>query len=602
VAELLLEPLRDYDDRKQWNEVAGWALSAGDFLQLNGEAALSSTSPQRAVTSGTVRLDLKRVLPIAAPFLPPGLKADGIVSTAWNLVAPLPVQTLAAEKHPLRSAKAALALLDTFDLRMKLDTISATLPSAGGNVSVTGLHTTPDLQVTATNNGESVKLSGGVQFSGVSGVSGAAGKLPLRHGFFSFSGELASWKELRLSEEFRISSLALSHVAELNVSRIDALLEEQQPFSTATLLKRLDATLFVTVDGAFSRELVQFLPGLDLAGDLGSSVRVDLAAGRELSVGLSLKTRDFGVQMADGTKAEGIRSDLSLRRSYALAADQGEKWLPLSAALVRPVVMVTANPGAADIADRISDDLRGDVQGTRSFSIRRVTTRASGVPLIITALEGDLLLGQEKFGLSFFQADLLGGTVLARSVFDLKPEIPVLVAAGSFSNLDITRLLPAEARARGENRDAEITGEVSLTAPLTTEQRDLFEQLRLGLNLRKIGANTLERALYNLDPYERNEQMVAQRKMLRQGRLKSLRVTAVDGAVGMEGEAVIKGVALQLPKVERLRISELPLRKELVKNRKTVAALRGNLDLVRADMLVVGPKGEISLKRRNYVQ
>jgi hypothetical protein len=51
-----------------------------------------------------------------------------------------------------------------------------------------------------------------------------------------------------------------------------------------------------------------------------------------------------------------------------------------------------------------------------------------------------------------------------------------------------------------------------------------------------------------------------------------------------------------------LRISELPLRQELVKNRAAITALRGVLDLVRADTLVVGPKGELSLKRRTYAQ
>jgi hypothetical protein len=90
--------------------------------------------------------------------------------------------------------------------------------------------------------------------------------------------------------------------------------------------------------------------------------------------------------------------------------------------------------------------------------------------------------------------------------------------------------------------------------------------------------------------------------MLRLGGLKGLRATAVDGAFSMEGEAQIKGVAVDLPKVERLRISELPIRQELSKNRAAIAALRGILDLVRADTLAVGPKGELSLKRRIYVQ
>jgi hypothetical protein len=135
---------------------------------------------------------------------------------------------------------------------------------------------------------------------------------------------------------------------------------------------------------------------------------------------------------------------------------------------------------------------------------------------------------------------------------------------------------------------------------LIAEQRELSEQLRLALNIRKIGSNTLERALFSLDPYERNEQLVAQRKMLRLGSLKGLRATAVDGALSMEGEAQIKGVAVLLPNVDRVRISELPLRQELIKYREKIMAVRGFLDLVRADTLVVGPKGELTLKRRSY--
>jgi hypothetical protein len=261
-----------------------------------------------------------------------------------------------------------------------------------------------------------------------------------------------------------------------------------------------------------------------------------------------------------------------------------------------------ANPGATDIAGRIHDDLRGDVRGARSFSIRRVTTKASGVPLELTSLEGDLLFTQEKAGISFFQADLLGGTLLARGLFDLRPEVPNIAAASSFSNLDISMLLPKETRKGQADSDAEITGELNLTAPLIPEQRELFEQLRMAFGVRKIGANTIERALFSLDPYERNEQVVAQRKMLRHGRLKELRVTAVDGAISLEGEAYIKGVPIQIPKVERLRISDLPQRQELTKNRATIMSLRNLLELVRADTLTVGPKGEISLKRRIYAQ
>ena len=581
---------------------AAATVSVGDFLQLSSEAALSGYSPQRATNSGIVRLDLRRAMPFAAPFVPSGLKADGVVSALWNLAAPLPEKAPVADKHPLRSVRAGLSLFDKLEFGVKLDKISATVPPAKGTITVTGLRTKPDLRVVSINRGESVKLEGGVLFSALNGFPGAPAKLPSQHGSFAFNGELSGWREFRLSEELRFDPIAVLQEGELNISRIDTLLDEKEPFNMATLIKRLDATLLADFSGSFSSELKPLLPGIDMSGNINSAVRVDLSAGRELALSCFLKTNNFGVQMANGTKVEDLRSDIEINRVYALAASKGEIWLPLSNALVRPTAVKSANPGATEIAGRIHDDLRGNISGTRSFSIRRVTTKAAGLPLVLTSLEGDLLFGQEKSGLSFFQADLLGGTLLASGVFDLRQNVPQIAVASSLSNLDITYLLPTGTRKRGGDQDAEITGEMSFTAPLTAEQRELFEQLRLAVNLRKIGANTIERALFSLDPYERNEQLVAQRKMLRLGGLKGLRANAVDGAFSMEGEAHIKGVAVDLPKVERLRISELPLRQELARNRKGIMALRGFLDLVRADTLVLGTKGELSLKRRMYAQ
>jgi hypothetical protein len=577
-------------------------ISVGDFLRIAGTAALSGGVKQQATTSGTVRADLHRALLFAATFVPTGLKAEGSATAVWDLAAPLPEKGILFEKNPLRSARTGLALCDKLDVSLKLGNISATIPSVNGKVNISGLHTGSDLRFSSIKNGNSLLFDGLILFSGASNSPGVAEKLPVQHASLLINGEISDWSALRLHEELRIDPLALSHEAELNVNRINLLLDENQPLNLATLIKRLDATLFATVEAAFPRELKLLLPGLDVAGNLSGSARVDLSAGREVAIRSALKTTDFGLQLANGTKVEGMHSDIIFNRVYSLAAtSQGDGWTPLSSALVKPVAVDTVNPGATEIAGRIQEDLRGDISGTRSFSIRRVTTKtSSGVPLVLTALEGDLLVTQEKAGISFFQGDLLGGTLMARSVFDLKPDIPVLSTAGSFSNLDITYLLPKNDKRRRLDQDSEITGEMSLTAPLIAEQRELFEQLRLTMSIRKIGADTIERALFSLDPYERNEQVVAQRKMLRSGNLKWLRATAVDGAFSMEGEARIKGVAVDLPKVERLRISELPQRQELLNNRKTITSLRSILELVRSDTLVVGPKGELSLKRRSY--
>ncbi|HIJ94291.1 MAG TPA: hypothetical protein HPP94_00830 [Desulfuromonadales bacterium] len=580
---------------------AGATLTAGDFIRLSAEATLSGSAPQRATSTGSAQLDLQRALLFAAPFVPAGLKADGRVSALWNAAAPLPLTVPGAEKHPLKRAKAGLALLESLEMALKLDNVSATFPSTTGAVTLSGLQTKPDLRIVAAKNGQSVSFDGGLLFSGVNGLPNAMGKLPAQHGSLLVAGELSGWNEFHLTESFRMLPLSVSQELDLSVSRIETLFDEKAPFNTATLLKRLDATLFATCDGAFSSDMKQLLPGIDVAGSVSGSARMDVSASRELALRTALTSHEFGLQLANGTQIEGVSSNISINRDYDLAARPGERWTPLSASLVRPAAAADGNSGAADIITRITEDLRGNLHGARSFSIRRVTvSMPSGVPLVLTSLEGDLLFTREKTGLSFLQADLLGGTILARALFDQQPDVPLLAIGSSFSNLDVTHLLPHDIKKRQTPRDAEITGEITLTAPLMPEQRELSEQLRLNLNLRRIGADTLERALFTLDPFERNEQVVAQRNMLRLGTLKGLRATAVDGSFGMEGELLVKGVAINLPRVERLRISELPLRQELSKNRAAIMAVRRLIDQLRADTLLVGSHGKLTLQRRTY--
>ena len=81
-------------------------VSLGDFLRLTADSALSGESPQRVTTLGAARLDLRRLMPFAAPFLPSGVKGDGVVDAVWDLVAPLPEQAFAAGKNPLTAVRA----------------------------------------------------------------------------------------------------------------------------------------------------------------------------------------------------------------------------------------------------------------------------------------------------------------------------------------------------------------------------------------------------------------------------------------------------------------------------------------------------------------
>jgi hypothetical protein len=585
-------------------EAADCKVTGGDFLQLSARGSLPAGSPQVAATDGTLRVDMEKALPFAAPFLPKGAAATGITSVTWSLAAPVLKQSLPVGKNPLVKARAALGMVERAEVTLSLDNRAISWPLKSGSLAISGLHTSRPLRVSVPVKGGKITVGGVVDFAGLGGLSRGAVKLPPQSGSFSLQGELSDWQSLKLHQELTARPFGLAQKADVAVSRIDRLLEKQETISAASLLQQLDGVVTTDLEARFPPQPTPVPGGVELSGESRAQAAINLVGGRELRLRGTAALRDFGARLANGTIVEGVHADLLIDRTYALSKGGAVAWSPLSVSLVRPAPEHFAAAGGAEIAGRVREDLRGQESGSRKFTIRRLVTRSGETPLELTSLEGDLLLGSEETGLSFFQSEILGGTVRLRSMIDLKPDVPTVAAACSFTNLETVLLLPAEIRKKqsGFEPETAITGEVSLDAPLQTGQRELLEGLRMRLNLRKIGANTLERALFGLDPNERNEQVVKLRKQLRYGNLQVLRASTLDGAFGLEGEVNVKGVTIALPKVERLRLSELPIKKQMAKALAGIASLRKLLDLARADTLVVGPGGKISLVRLGAIE
>lgn len=583
-------------------EGASCTVKGGDCLLLSATGGLSRGTPQLATTEGSLKVDLERTLPLVAPFLPKGVTAGGVTSLTWNLAAPVKQQPFAREKNPLRTARAAQSMIERADINIVLANRAITWPLLNERINVDDLRTTQPLRLTVPGNGGKIRVDGAIAFAGLSGLPGKGGELAAQSGSFTLHGELADWQLLRLHEDLHVQPLGLTQRADATISRIDALMEKSDAITAAALLQRLDASLTSEASAKFPARLTPLPGGVEVSGEGSTGLRVNLDAGRNLRVRATATTRDFSLRLKDGTTVEGVRADLLLDRTYALAKGAAAGWTPLSLSLVRPAPAQVSATGAGEIKDRVREDLRGQELGSRKFTIGRIATTSAKAPLELTSLEGDLLLTPEEIGLSFFQAEALGGTVRLRGLIDLRPEVPAVSVACSFTNLETFLLLPPEVRkqSRKTGQETEVTGEVSLDAPLLTGQRELLEGIRMRLNLRKIGADTLERALFGLDPYERNEQLVAQRKLLRHGRLKNLQANTLDGAFSLAGEVQVEGVDIALPKVERIRLSELPFQKQMAKALAAVASARKALDLVRADTLLVGPQGKIELTRRGH--
>jgi hypothetical protein len=590
--------------------VEGVALPLGESLPSVNSFTFSITSPDlvKVSVSGNLaadkllsvraqsRLELLRFIALTGALLPEKLSASGAISTELQLVAAIPDRPLPAGQPPLRSAKNALAALQELNGSLQLDDVELRLPLTDGNLHVSGIQTSRPFHLHSSNHGEKIDLGGDIAFDLRTGSSINGQVLPVEHGRITFSGEVRDWERAFLAEAVQIEPLGLTQHSELTITGLAALLDQPLPPSPAILLQRLNATLFSEIDLDLRTDAPQLLPDMVFSGQGAAGTRVDLRGGESLRLHAYADFKDLAVTIPDGAEVHGLQAHFNLDRTLQIstATTRQERWLPLSTSLIqpRPLPLPALLEGARR---RLHDDRRGSSGDARSLTIETLSLPGLDQPLTIRAIEAEIVTGQEEAGMNFLQAELLGGTLRSRALLDLRPGVPVLRAEALFTNLDLSRL--NRDPATPESKESMISGEGFLRIPLLEERRALLEGLSLSARLRQIGAESLDRVLATLDPYERNEAIMAQRKLLRLGQLLGIEVQAADGALGLSGAVNVKGASIALPKIDRLRLAELPLEKELAPLLTAISAVRPPLEFIRADTIVIDAQGNISLRK-----
>ncbi len=549
-------------------------------------------------SEGRIAIDAGALATWLQALLPPGVGGAGLVDVAWQVKARMPGAGFPdpAVVNPLRQAREALDLLTVAELTLNIKDAAVRLGEFSP-IKASGINTPTPLRLSMRDGAQlaSFELVGTVDR--LTGLPGAAADFPPQKVRLSLQGEERNLATAHLTEELRVEPAGLAQVAELVVEKLDRLGDLPGAPTPADLLRRLDASLFATLDLKMPDKLPAGAAPMQLAGDLAAGLRVDLEGGKQLRIGGFGDLNDLDVRLPDGPEVDGLNLRLVFNRLYAIGDRQ--KALPVPLRLSETVL--ANGPGAPSIAaplvaERLWQDQRGVSGRERSLTFGRARAQVAGFPLELSAGEGALQLDGLNPGINYLQTGLLGGSLKARAGLDLASVVPRFELLCAFSHLDTARLLP-ENVARETGAASEITGELALQVPLLDDSRQLLEKLDLRLHLWQIGSRTLERALFALDPYEQNEAIIEQRKMLRLGSLKNLRITAADGSLSTAGEIEVKGVGIDLPRIERLNLASLPLEAELTEPLKSVPPLLKLLDLATANYLEIGDDGAIALRR-----
>ena len=338
----------------------------------------------------------------------------------------------------------------------------------------------------------------------------------------------------------------------------------------------------------------------DLDGYVSAGVAFALIPDQSIDGGITLTINDMNLTIPKKISVEKTNVNIDLSKSYLIQS--ANKVLPISAStglsanVINSAWQSSLFTQNSDIYRHIRQ-LHERMNPKPAISFQKADILAAPFPLIIDESMVMLNLNNGLPNLDYFQFNLLGGTINGSItlLYD-KSDEPLqkknqfnVSTALTFSGINFAQFFP-EAFSRDDYSKANISGSLYADFPVTDQLQTLLEDAAITVAFTHIGSSALERLLYSLDPYESNEAIVAQRRLLKSGSPKQIRLDIKDGFFSLCGKVSIKGFEISMPAIRRLNIAQVPGLERFGEKLSALTPVIKILQKISAEHIVINKK------------
>jgi len=478
------------------------------------------------------------------------------------------------EKLKSRHFSDNLSFIDQARFYISLDAARFAIPQTNGPGIIIGrVDATPLLSYDLTGATGIGRINAQVKAGDITGLPGITPDAPVSVSF-SLSGGHEFAKVLDLHPSVSLVPSDTKASIDIIINGLDQALSRSPmpapPLWLADLSGGIKAHAFVPDCKKLKNMGVPGLSTIDLSGQIDAGLEVHLKANESLNSELFLRVQDMNLGLADTMKAESIRTHLEFSKAYRIVSAAQSQLLAAGSGLSDDVMDSPLASGLFSGNRNISNHIRQvheRMNPDPALSIEKADILGAPFPLV---LGESIIMLNFKNGLpqlDYFQVNLLGGT--ANGSISLVPDpleygnqtnnLPKFHAntALNFSGINFAEIFP-QAFSKDNLKEADLSGLLYADFPITDQLQDILENAEIRIEFTRIGARALERILYALDPYETNEAMAAQRRLLKAGFPKQIRLDIRDGFLSLKGDVVIKGVTIALPAIRRLNLAQIP--------------------------------------------
>ncbi|MFC1820024.1 hypothetical protein ACFLZG_02930 [Thermodesulfobacteriota bacterium] len=579
-------------------------LDMGKLLRTSINANVRDLGSESLNLRGKIEIDVGKMSSLFPYGLMSGIDLEGAVEVEWEFIGRLPgkkdISLLTQEDVPLPERLRKTGFLKKLDVAVSLNNLGAKLIfQENFPLKVSLIRSATPLKLTLNDGLKHGKIYGEIDFGRIDELP-SLGKLekPIRLSV-SFSCDQEDLRTLNFSETIRMDQLNLNQSARISLDNIDQLLAYGLQSTLPILLEKVKGFAIGKVQADLDSDLNNYMDWLSLKGRLEAGAEIYLAGGKEVKINTRLESPGLDVSIGSGIQISNLQCHINLEKGYALTHlddnDSPEK------VASRPLSMQVLNPGKNpqtsfntwnSTVRRIMDDLRGRLAPHRSLSFDSARIQVGPVPFQSYNNEFEFRLVEDLPYIDYFRMDLMGGSIIGYLYVSNRDKAFMLEASCALSGLDANRLLPGTIEGVPDE-ETELSGQISLRLPLSKDTRQMLQDLLLNVDLTHIGSRALERFLYAMDPYESNEAIVRQRNLLRMGTPRWIKLKIRHGNLSLTGQVEAKGILVDLPRIDRFNLTDLPIHRQLEESLSNLASIIELMKNISADSIYLGNDGII---------
>jgi len=584
------------------------ALQVGDFLTAHMNASFQDLGSKQLETDGRLSCNIKKVLNLAPARMRPAGEFSGQVSFDWQFRGRRPafeeIRSLGSPQHPLSEQLQKMTFLEDLEILARLHDVGLRLPlSEKGDIAVQHVSTPSPFRLTLHNGINTAEFDGQLRCEKIDQLPGL-GKMPPQAGLtLGLSTDLTDLRSVHIEQSLDVPLLGFHQTLSGSIDHVDRLLDKSLTPKPGLYLSALEGELTAHIHADTAPLSKHFGDGLSLSGSISAGTELTLTAGQALTAGLKIKTSALDAAIKE-IQVKHLTSDLQLTRRFTIRSQEDLKSqetgpLPLSQKVLLP-------PSETDMFILGSDGFNRPNPG-QTYSSPNITLDSAQIPVGRILLQMDkseaaLHLNHPFPRMDNLQLSLLGGTISGSVSLSQGASSMMLNMVLGFSGLDTARLMKdrtplSPAKPQESLKDTELSGHVQLMMPITDNPSVMLSHMNGAVRITHIGSRTLERLLYALDPYESNETLVKQRRLLRQGAPKWIDLEIQYGNLSLSGEVEVKGVSVKLPQINRLNLSLLPIHNRLKTMGPLLRRWMNRLKTLSADVIFLDKEHALHFRK-----